>query len=121
MTRTLLAPSDTSRARLSTLSSKRAERRDIWTEPLVQRLQQQQQIRQSGEVSCGYLLIRLPSKSVVSRLGVTPPYPLFCWAHRAPSPRNSIRGTRDFRRDLRPGCRWLLSAPPDYKIYGRDP
>ena len=50
-----------------------------------------------------------------------PPYPLFCWAHRAPSPRNSIRGTRDFRRDLRSGCRLLLSAPSDYKIYGRGP
>jgi hypothetical protein len=34
-----------------------------------------------------------------TRIKAAPPYPLFCWAHRAPSPRNSIRESGDFCRD----------------------
>jgi hypothetical protein len=52
MTRTLLATSDSIRARQFTLSSKGARKRDGWIEPPMQQLpQQQQQIRQSREVS----------------------------------------------------------------------
>jgi hypothetical protein len=40
------------------------------------------------------------------------PYPLFCWAHRTPSPRNSSRESRDCRRDA---CR-----APEYKCGGRN-
>ena len=39
--RTLLAPSDRSKARQSILSSKRAGRKGVWTEPHVQHLQRQ--------------------------------------------------------------------------------
>jgi hypothetical protein len=73
MTRTLLAPSDMSRARPSILSSKRAGRRVAWTEPHVQR--QQQQIRLRRETNSGFLLIRLPIEFVASRLGLAPLLP----------------------------------------------
>jgi hypothetical protein len=52
MTRTLLALSNRIREKKFTLSCKGARRRDDWTEPPVQYLLlQQQQIRQSREVS----------------------------------------------------------------------
>jgi hypothetical protein len=46
--RTLLAPSGMSKGRQPILSSRRAERRDVWTEPLVQHLQRQQQQAERG-------------------------------------------------------------------------
>jgi hypothetical protein len=74
MTRTLLAPSYRSRARPSILSSKRAGRKVAWTEPHVQR-HQQQQIRLRRETSSRFLLIRLPIEFVASRLGLAPLLP----------------------------------------------
>jgi hypothetical protein len=71
--RTLLAPSDRSKARQSILSSRRAGRRDVWTEPHVQHVQRQkQQIRLSGEANSKFLLIRLPIGFVTSRLDLAP-------------------------------------------------
>jgi hypothetical protein len=99
MTRTLLAPSNRSRARLSILSSKRAERRGVWTEPLVQLLQQQQ-IRLSREGSWGSPLIRSSTEFVASRLGLAPPLL---------APRLSTQSPLDLPlRQLLP----LLSRPP---------
>jgi hypothetical protein len=75
-TRTLLAPSGRSNGRQSILSSRSEERIYVWTEPLVQHLQrQQQQTRLRGEARCRFHLIRLHIEFVASCLGLAPLLP----------------------------------------------
>jgi hypothetical protein len=74
MTRILLAPSGRSRERPCIWSSRKAARSGVWTEQPEQRQPQQQPLsRQSKELSCRFLLIRLPTEFVVTPLVLAPP------------------------------------------------
>jgi hypothetical protein len=74
MTRILLAHSGRSRERPCIWSSRKAARSGVWTEQPEQRQQQQQPLsRQSKELSCRFLLIRLLTEFVVTPLVLAPP------------------------------------------------
>jgi hypothetical protein len=71
--RTLLAPLGRSRERPCIWSSRKAARSDVWTEQPEQR--QQPLSRQSKEISCIFLQIRLPIEFVVMPLVLAPTTP----------------------------------------------
>ena len=74
MTRTLLSPLGRSRGRLFIWSSRKAARSGVWTEQPEQRQQQQSLSRQSKELSCRFLPIRLLTEFVALPLGLAPPH-----------------------------------------------
>jgi hypothetical protein len=76
MTRILLAPSGRSRKRPCIWSSRKAARSGVWIEQPEQRQQQPPLSRQSKELSCRFLPIRLPIEFIASPLVLAPLLPL---------------------------------------------
>jgi hypothetical protein len=75
MTRILLNPSGRSRERPFIWSSRKAARSGVWTEQPEQR-QQQPLSRQSKELSCRFLPVRLPIEFVALPLVLAPTTPI---------------------------------------------